>query len=381
MAVRVNPRLVDDLERYGAEDVAKCYHCGQCSAVCPFSREPFLFPRRSMRFLQLGLEERLRGTLEPWLCYYCGDCSEQCPRGAEPGETMMSMRRWLTSQYDFTGLSRLFYRSWRAEWMAILVVAALTGAAFLGLGLWQGDIRVYDGAGAFLPSHVIHRFDLVLALTLATLLGINCARMWWFSVWRSPGPRIPLVSYLRQAWRLPFHFATQARWRECDRKRPWVVHLVLVVSYVSLFTLIVFFVEQMQAGPAIDWRVHGLGYAASVGLIGATIVMLHARLRPSAPIHRHSHESDWVFLWLLLFVALTGVAQHVLHRSGMEIAANLMYVVHLMGAVPMLVVEVPFGKWAHMAYRPLAMYFAALHADALAHAGPRDARAAAARAA
>jgi nitrate reductase gamma subunit len=114
--------------------------------------------------------------------------------------------------------------------------------------------------------------------------------------------------------------------------------------------------------------VHGIGYAATLGLVGATIVMLHGRLRPSAPIHRHSHESDWIFLGLLLFVALTGVAQHVLHRSGAEVAANLMYVVHLMGAVPMLVVEVPFGKWAHMAYRPLAMYFAALHADALVHA-------------
>jgi hypothetical protein len=26
--------------------------------------------------------------------------------------------------------------------------------------------------------------------------------------------------------------------------------------------------------------------------------------------------------------------------------------------VPMLVLEVPFGKWAHLAYRPLAIYFA-----------------------
>jgi hypothetical protein len=29
-----------------------------------------------------------------------------------------------------------------------------------------------------------------------------------------------------------------------------------------------------------------------------------------------------------------------------------------MGVVPMLVLEVPFGKWAHLAYRPLAIYFA-----------------------
>src|SRR5512143_898435 len=95
MTTRINPRLVDDLERYGAQDVVNCYQCGNCSAACPFSEGPFTFPRRSMKFLQLGLEDRLRGTLEPWLCYYCGECSEQCPRGAEPGATMMSMRRRL----------------------------------------------------------------------------------------------------------------------------------------------------------------------------------------------------------------------------------------------------------------------------------------------
>ncbi len=103
MTVRANPRLVDDLARYGADDVRKCYQCGNCSAACSFSAAPFIFPRRSMRYLQMGLEKRLRSSIEPWLCYYCGQCSDQCPRGAEPGETMMSMRRWLTAQYDFTG--------------------------------------------------------------------------------------------------------------------------------------------------------------------------------------------------------------------------------------------------------------------------------------
>jgi len=32
------------------------------------------------------------------------------------------------------------------------------------------------------------------------------------------------------------------------------------------------------------------------------------------------------------------------------------YVVHMMVAVPMLVLEVPFAKWAHLAYRPLVLY-------------------------
>ena len=49
-----------------------------------------------------------------------------------------------------------------------------------------------------------------------------------------------------------------------------------------------------------------------------------------------------------------------------NVAANITYIVHLMGVVPMLVLEVPFSKWAHLAYRPLAMYFAEVQADALA---------------
>jgi len=34
----------------------------------------------------------------------------------------------------------------------------------------------------------------------------------------------------------------------------------------------------------------------------------------------------------------------------------VLYVVHLMFAVPMLVLEVPFSKWAHLAFRPVVIY-------------------------
>ena len=170
MAIRANPKLIDELEPYGAEDVVKCYHCGNCSAVCPFSKAPYVFPRRPMRYLQMGLEEKLKGDLDPWLCYYCGECSDQCPREAEPGETMMSLRRWLTSRYDWTGISRLFYKSWRYEVGAIVVVAILTIIGFLAFGFSQGEPRHYDGPNAFLPSSSIHIFDWALAFVLLAFL-------------------------------------------------------------------------------------------------------------------------------------------------------------------------------------------------------------------
>jgi ferredoxin len=378
MAIRANPRLVEELESYGAQDVTKCYHCGNCSAVCPFSQGPLLFPRKSMRYLQMGLEQKLLGTLEPWLCYYCGECSEQCPRDADPGETMMSMRRWLTSRYDFTGISRLFYRSWRAELGAIILVALLTLTGFAWYGSSVGSLGVYDGPGAFLPSHAVHRFDWAFALTLLALLLVNCARMWWFSIGRNKRLHIPLRAYLRQAYLLPVHFLTQRRYRECGNKRPWTIHFILMASYVTMLVLIMFFLKYFQEGPAIDWRAHVFGYAATAGLLGTTLFAIRGRLLKREPHYRHSHETDWIFLALLLYVAATGIVQHVLHRAGFDRAANITYLVHMMGVVPMLGLEVPFSKWSHLAYRPLAMYFSALETAAMeTRLAPSDSLAAA----
>jgi quinone-modifying oxidoreductase, subunit QmoC len=372
MAIRANPKLIDELEMYGAQDVSKCYHCGNCSATCPFSKEPYIIPRRSMRSLQMGLEEKLKGDLEPWLCYYCGECTEDCPRGAEPGETMMSLRRWLTARYDFTGIAGLFYRSPRFEILAVLIVALLTGIGFLLFGFSQGSISEYNGPNAFLPSSSIHVFDWSLAAFLIIMLGTNCARMWWFTVGRDHTTHVSIGSYITKAFLLPLHFFTQMRFAKCERKRPWIVHLILMLSYVTMLVLIMFFLHAMAAGPAIDWSVHAFGLLAAAGLIGTTIFALRGRIKKSEPQYEHSHETDWMFLILLVVVASTGVLQFILHRSGLDVAANIAYVVHLMAVVPMLGLEVPFSKWAHLAYRPLGMYFAELKAEAARAKAPAE---------
>ena len=79
MSTRVNPELVDELSAYGADDVQKCFNCGNCTATCSLAEEHENFPRRSMRALQLGMEDKLKSGLEPWLCYYCGECSTHVP--------------------------------------------------------------------------------------------------------------------------------------------------------------------------------------------------------------------------------------------------------------------------------------------------------------
>lgn len=369
MPVSLDTKLIKDLAHYGAEDVRKCYQCGNCTAVCHNAQMPYLFPRQSTLDVQLGRADKLRGGLEPWLCYYCDECSAQCPRHAEPGETMMALRRWLTAQYDFTGISKLFYTSWKAEIGAILLVAALTAVGLLVYGFSQGDIRTYDGPTAFLPSHAIHLFDWAMAGVLTTLLGINALRMWWFTVGRDREVRIPLSKYITSLHLLPLHFFTQRKFSECTNRQPWAVHLMLMLSYVTMFVLIMFFLHQVQGGPAIDWRVHLFGYAATAGLLTAVGYAVYQRRKGILTQFRHSHESDWIFLTLLFLVASSGILQHVLHRTGYDLAANITYVFHLAAVVPMLVLEVPFSKWSHMAYRPMAVYFAELRSRVMAEQG------------
>jgi heterodisulfide reductase subunit C/quinone-modifying oxidoreductase subunit QmoC len=237
--------------------------------------------------------------------------------------------------------------------------------AFALYGAFTGDIRQYTGENAFLPGDFIHVFDWILAGVLLAFLLPNCGRMWWFTVGRDTlgkarKGRLSPLTYAKSVYLFPLHFITQKRYAQCDRKRPWVIHLVLMLSYVTMLILIMFFVRQMWSGPAIDWRVHAFGYAASVGLLGATIWALRGRIKKVEEHYKHSHETDWMFLLLLMVVTVTGVLQHILHRSGADIAANISYVIHLMAVVPMLALEVPFSKWSHMAYRPLAMYFSVL---------------------
>ena len=366
MSVRVNPRLIKELEDFGAEDVSKCYHCGNCSAACPFSDDPVIFPRRAMRYLQMGASSRLRTTLSPWLCYYCGECSEQCPRGAEPGETMMSLRRWLTSQYDITGISSWMYRSWKNELFLMLLVALLTGVGMVayGFNFGGGDISVYDGPNAFLPSHFIHLFDWAMGGVIFALLGINILRMWYFLMRGDTARPVSIGAYISNAFLLPYHFLTQKRFSECGHKQPWKMHMMIMLGYTAMLVLIVFFLGAMQEGPEIQWGAHIFGYLASIGLVVGLTWALRGRLNKTLTFQQKSHHTDWIFTGWLLFVVVTGIVQHILHRTGLPMAANIAYVVHLMGVVSFELTQVPFGKWSHLAYRPLAMYYARMQKEA-----------------
>jgi heterodisulfide reductase subunit C/quinone-modifying oxidoreductase subunit QmoC len=72
---------------------------------------------------------------------------------------------------------------------------------------------------------------------------------------------------------------------------------------------------------------------------------------------------------LLLLTALSGIAVHIFRYLDFPLTTHFTYAVHLAIAVPMLIVELPFGKLSHVMYRPLAIYFEAVRERAVAEEG------------
>jgi ferredoxin len=366
--IQPNTEFIREVQAAGGGDLKKCYQCATCSVTCELSTEDAPFPRRQMIAAQWGLKEKLLGDPGPWLCFYCGECSKRCPRKANPGETMMALRRWLTAQYDWTGLSGLMYRSVFWEIGILGLVAAIVVLLFtlphgFGFGLLarsSPDARHTVMLGQFAPKEIVHTADRILAAVLSLLLLSNAARM-FRALTRGKG--IPARAYFTQIPALLVDALTQRRWRHCadgEASWSWARHFLLVTGYGTIFTLVVVFLPWFQVeDDGFRWT-SLLGYYSTAVLLGSTLWMLVDRIGKRTEAHRFSHLSDWLFPILLFLTALTGIFLHIFRLSNWAMPTYVMYTVHLAIAAPMLIVEVPFGKWAHLLYRPLAMYVAAV---------------------
>jgi ferredoxin len=377
MGSRVTPGLYREVAKFGGGDITACMNCGNCTATCPQSMETGGFPRRVIHLLQMGHTEKLAASLEPWLCYYCGECSDTCPRDANPGETMMAARRFLTGFYDRTGLGKKFYTSLRWE----IGTIALVGLFIVGLfALFHGPVVTdHVELNTFAPVKWVEIGDWILGGILAFLLLSNGGRMHRHVMGDRKAANVPLSLYLRKLPAFFQHFATQKKWRECEGpKTRWLKHFLLVTGYVTMMVLVIVFLRWFQTDEVVPiYHLTRLfGYYATAALLYVTVDFLVGRLKKRDAIHKFSEPTDWVFLVLLFLVALTGILLHVFRLAGLPIATYSTYVIHLAIVVPMLVVEVPFGKWGHMFYRPFAAYLAAVKQGAAETAAQETERAA-----
>jgi ferredoxin len=340
---KINPGFGEELKKYGAVDFNACYNCGNCTAVCSLSDEENSFPREMVRFSVLGLEDEIKSSLKPWLCYYCGECTVDCPRTAYPGELMMSLRRWLTSAYDWTGLSGLLYKSLPLSIIAF-IITALGAIAF----------SVYEKFDLQPIMKYGHYFEMAaIILVFGIILLPNIIRMWWFTVLK-PKTKVPFKNYFTGLWELTVHMFTQKRTLGCDDNQlRWFEHFLLVIGYLGLlFTTVV-----------LDWFSSNslfviiLGYLLSITVFLITVIFVTERIKKKKEQNKFSQPSDWLFvIWLLLMGISAFIVRLFIDAGSLE--KNIwVYIVHLTILCQWALVIVPFGKWTHFLYRSFAMYF------------------------
>lgn len=363
MSARVDSTLLPQLKEYGAVNLEACFNCGNCTAICPLTDDAHLFPRNMIRYVQLGLKDRLLQSTDPWLCYYCGECSQTCPKSAEPAETMMSLRRWLTAQYDRSGHSAKLYTSEKAVAKAILSPALLSLVALVLYHVFTGYRNIITdqvALNAFAPVMIVWAVVLLHGLYLGyrMISGV-------FGMFRNVmGPileegKIPLRIYLQEFKEFVLHLFTQKRWRDCNDNQPhWLNHLLMISGYAIMLALILGLLWWFQTDEIypIYHPQRWLGYYATIVLIYGSIVALAGRIRKKEQIHRFSHPTDWLFPSFILIGAVTGILVHAFRYAGWPWPTYVLYVIHIMVMVAMLDTEVGVGKWAHLFYRPMAMY-------------------------
>ncbi len=359
MSNRVNPDLLTQIEQYGETKIEMCFNCGNCTAICPLTSEAHPFPRNMIRLAQLGLEDQLLASSDPWLCYYCGECTETCPRGAEPAEAMMTLRRWLTARYAPTEHSARLYTSEKAVWISIFRIALVTLAAFVVFHLVSHDRIVTDRVelNTFAPVMLVWGLVLLHGARLAYRMFAGVRNMFRHMM---KDTNIPFSVYVEEFKTFVIHFFTQKRWRDCgmDNHSRWLKHLLLVSGYLTMLTLIIGLLWWFQTDEVypIYHPQRWLGYYATIVLIYGSVDMLIGRYRKREQIHRFSQPTDWFFPAFILVGSITGILVHIFRYLELPYPTYGMYVFHVMAMMAMLDTEVGIGKWAHLAYRPFALY-------------------------
>lgn len=371
MAHRVDPTFMNELARYGASDIKACFNCGNCTAECSLSGPEAAFPRKFIRYAQLGMKDRLAASKEMWLCYYCGDCSATCPRQAEPGEFVAAARRYIISQYDPTTVARRLYTS-RAFTACFLITVAVVLTLILMAGYGSMQTNVFK-LGSFINVEYIHYTGeaviiiagIVVVLSVVTMVSrLNNAVSWTA---REAGPdreeksdRAGLWAALKSA---AYEVVAQTRFARCSTwSGPWYgrrfVHLSIMWGFLGLLaatSLDLLFKEPFSIVP-IYYPIRLLGTLAGLFVLYGTSVALINRVRQPEKYSSHSLLSDWLFLGLLWSVVLTGFfVEFTVYLPYGSVGAYIVFLIHMVAAMT-LVLLLPFTKFAHAVLRPVALF-------------------------
>ncbi len=328
------------------------------------------------------MNDELLASKELWTRYACGECSETCPRQAEPSEFMAASRRYATASYDRTRIARFLFLQ-----PLLGTIAAVAFAVFLAVFMFvnragpapTGEMAFFE----WIPAGLVHDMGIV-AMILVFVAGLaGVLTMIGRTVpasgiaWRALGNREGLRAVGSALWSLvAIESLGQKRYCEdCESeeaalpwyRRTWVTHAAAMFGFLGLLlaTTLDFGLEIVglrETGEPVPlwYPVRLLGTVAGLSMMYGVTMLTLRRYRREARTVRRSFTPDWMFLWLLWLAGLTGfVIELALYLPQAPMWGYVLFLVHV-GIAMELVLLVPFTKFAHVVYRPVSLFLAAL---------------------
>ncbi len=363
--VKPDLEFVRELKSLGGDSLKKCFQCATCSVVCKRSPEDKPFPRKEMIWSQWGLKDRLMADPDVWLCYNCNDCSVHCPRGAKPGEVLAAVRNYSFMNYawpSFMGklLSQPKYLPFLFGLPIVLILLAV-----LGKQMPEGEILFRN----FIPYIAIDItagfFVLVLLFSLVT--GV---RALWLNLNKGPvrnSGAIPLGEAIKN---VIMQILRHDNFKDCEANQPrYLAHLMIFYGFVACFVATAIsggfiWATELHLIATHDWLppwsplsiVKILGNLGGVAILVGCILVL---------INRSSNKekageptfADTIFTWVVVLTVATGFLTQFARWADATSLSYLLYSIHLV-FIFYLIAYLPYSKFAHMAYRTVALIYA-----------------------
>ena len=362
--------FVKRLQDSGGESLKKCYQCATCSVVCNISPDDKPYPRKEMLMAQWGMKDQIVKDPDIWLCHYCGDCTAYCPRGANPAEVLGAMRQACIEHYSFPSmLARMVNQPiflpvlLALPVLIILAVMKITGT--LG-NIPAGTIK-YSNMVPLLAVDAIF----VAAAGFAVFVFATGVMRYWkdlnaeVSPWKTKLSNKSIMSATIEVLK---DFIVHKRFKECvTNYERSTSHLLTVLGFIALaivtawsayyewaskFGLIPHKESPFSLGEPIKW----------VALIGTGCLLygmflIYQERQAKANAAGFGGYYDWLLIWIIMAVGLTGVLSWVLRLASLTSLAYPMYFLHLV-SIFCLFFYAPYTKMAHLVYRTTALVFA-----------------------
>jgi len=376
--VLIDPDLdfIRSLARQSGESYRKCFQCGTCSASCPISPDTKPFPRKEMAWALWGMRDRLLEDPDVWLCHHCNDCSVRCPRSGRPGDVLAAVRRESVIHYAAPRFLARWVSKPRFAVPLLGLPAVLLGLALLlrdpigdalGLSAPAGEPIVYSYS-PMLPHWLLNGFFglftllalLAAVVGLARFIRVIKAPMAWGAT--SPPDR----SFISSAWTAIKQIFIHEKFTSCtaEHSRP-LSHLCVFFGFIAL-SVVTFWVITGPINPLLKdgfvypfsfwspWKL--LANIAGAAVFSGCVLMIRQRFR-NRDNAGGSTYFDWVFVWTLFAVVVSGFATELLHYLRMAPHRHVVYFIHLVFVFALLI-YLPYSKFAHLLYRTTAMIYA-----------------------